>query len=98
MTAPTEHKTLQACILKYAQGIGWKYVSRGGAELGRPMKELDDIPAQISLPPFAKGEVEGNASVGTCCRPGGRFQSLGQTGPTLKLPVVLPRSVDGSIR
>lgn len=35
MTAPTEHKTIQARILKYAQDIGWKYVSRGDAEARR---------------------------------------------------------------
>ena len=32
MAAPTEHKTVQARILKYAQEIGWKFVSRGDAE------------------------------------------------------------------
>jgi type I restriction enzyme R subunit len=32
MPAPTEHKTVQARILAYAQEIGWTYVSRAGAE------------------------------------------------------------------
>ena len=35
MAAPTEHKTVQARILKYAQEIGWKFVSRGDAEARR---------------------------------------------------------------
>ena len=32
MPAPTEHKTVQARILAYAQEIGWRYVSRAEAE------------------------------------------------------------------
>ena len=32
MPAPGEHKTVQARILKYAQEIGWKFVSRGDEE------------------------------------------------------------------
>ncbi|HEX7342911.1 MAG TPA: type I restriction endonuclease subunit R, partial [bacterium] len=35
MPAPTEHKTVQARILQYAQEIGWIYVSRGEAEARR---------------------------------------------------------------
>ncbi len=35
MATPSEHKTVQARILKYAQEIGWKYVSRGDAEARR---------------------------------------------------------------
>src|SRR5438105_13903562 len=32
MPTPTEHKTVQARILAYAQEIGWTYVPRGEAE------------------------------------------------------------------
>lgn len=32
MSGPTEHKTVQARILAYAQKIGWTYVSREEAE------------------------------------------------------------------
>ena len=32
---PTEHKTVQARILKYAQEIGWAYVPRDEAERRR---------------------------------------------------------------
>jgi type I restriction enzyme R subunit len=35
MPKPTEHKTVQARILAYAQEIGWSYVSRGEAERRR---------------------------------------------------------------
>ncbi|HLC16419.1 MAG TPA: hypothetical protein VJL89_09365 [Thermodesulfovibrionia bacterium] len=28
MPSPTEHKTFQSCILKYAQEIGWSFVSQ----------------------------------------------------------------------
>src|SRR5712691_4676308 len=35
MPAPTEHKTVQARILKYAQEIGWTYVPRAEAEARR---------------------------------------------------------------
>jgi|GEM_PF-5088586 type I restriction enzyme R subunit len=35
MAVPTENKTVQARILKYAQEIGWKFVSRGDAEARR---------------------------------------------------------------
>jgi len=31
MPAPTDHKTVQARILHYAQEIGWNYVSRAEA-------------------------------------------------------------------
>ena len=33
MPAPGEHKTVQARILVYAQGIGWTYVSCAEAEI-----------------------------------------------------------------
>jgi len=35
MPAPSEHKTVQARILAYAQEIGWRYVSRAEAEKRR---------------------------------------------------------------
>jgi len=35
MSIPTEHKTVQARILKYAQEIGWTYVARDEAERRR---------------------------------------------------------------
>ena len=35
MKRPTEHKTVQARILAYAQEIGWTYVSRAEAEVRR---------------------------------------------------------------
>jgi type I restriction enzyme, R subunit len=35
MAAPSEHKTVQARILQYAQEIGWTYVSRAEAEKRR---------------------------------------------------------------
>ena len=35
MPSPGAHKTVQARILKYAQEIGWKFVSRGDAEARR---------------------------------------------------------------
>lgn len=35
MSAPGEHKTVQACILHYAQEIGWRYVPRDEAERRR---------------------------------------------------------------
>jgi type I restriction enzyme R subunit len=35
MPGPTEHKTVQARILAYAQEIGWTYVPRAEAERRR---------------------------------------------------------------
>ena len=35
MPAPTEHKTVQARIIAYAQQVGWTYVSRAEAERRR---------------------------------------------------------------
>jgi type I restriction enzyme R subunit len=32
MSKPTEHKTVQARILAYAQAIGWTFVSREDVE------------------------------------------------------------------
>ena len=35
MSTPSEHKTVQARILAYAQEIGWRYVPRAEAEARR---------------------------------------------------------------
>ena len=35
MTTPSEQKTVQACILAYAQKIGWRHVPRAEAEVRR---------------------------------------------------------------
>lgn len=35
MPTPTEHKTVQARILEYAEAIGWTFVSREEAEKRR---------------------------------------------------------------
>ena len=35
MPAPSEHKTVQARLLAYAQEIGWTYVPRAEAEARR---------------------------------------------------------------
>ena len=35
MKSPTEHKTVQSRILKYAEEIGWSYVDRSAAEVKR---------------------------------------------------------------
>src|SRR6202035_3403173 len=35
MSSPSEHKTVQARILKYAQDIGWNFVTRAEAETRR---------------------------------------------------------------
>ena len=44
MPTPSEHKTVQARILKYAEAIGWTFVSREEAEQRR-----GGIPAPLSL-------------------------------------------------
>lgn len=48
MPTPTEHKTVQARILAYAQEIGWKFVSRGRSE-GRRERHPDGVPKDYSL-------------------------------------------------
>lgn len=35
MTTPSEHKTVQARIIEYAEAIGWTFVSREEAEQQR---------------------------------------------------------------
>ena len=42
MAAPTEHKTVQARVLCYAQEIGWKYVLREDAERRRRFLPLPE--------------------------------------------------------
>lgn len=57
MSKPTEHKTVQARILEYAEAIGWKIVSREEAEERRggipaPLRgKVGDrnVPAPFSL-------------------------------------------------
>jgi type I restriction enzyme R subunit len=49
MPAPSEHKTVQARILKYAQEIGWRYVPRAEAERRRGLTE-GGFPASAGLP------------------------------------------------
>ena len=57
MSSPTEHKTVQARILAYAQEIGWTFVSREQAEERRggipaPLRKKDgdrNVPAPLSL-------------------------------------------------
>ncbi len=46
MPAPTEHKTVQARILKYAQEIGWTYVPRAEAERRRGFDPDDATPEE----------------------------------------------------
>jgi type I restriction enzyme, R subunit len=45
-TKPTEHKTVQARILAYAQEIGWTYVPRGEAETRRGFDHSRPTPAE----------------------------------------------------
>jgi type I restriction enzyme R subunit len=46
MARPTEHKTVQARILAYAQEIGWTYVPRGEAEKRRGFDHSKDAAAE----------------------------------------------------
>lgn len=39
MSKPTEHKTVQARILAYAEAIGWTFVSREEAEKRRGIRD-----------------------------------------------------------
>ena len=43
---PSEHKTVQARILAYAQEIGWAYVPRGEAEKRRGFDRSKHTPAE----------------------------------------------------
>jgi type I restriction enzyme R subunit len=42
MPSPTEHKTVQARILAYAEAIGWTVVSREEAERRRGVERMKD--------------------------------------------------------
>lgn len=46
MPRPSEHKTVQARILDYAQEIGWTYVRRGEAEKRREFDHSKATPAE----------------------------------------------------
>ncbi|MDR4989124.1 MAG: hypothetical protein RG741_09845, partial [Bacteroidales bacterium] len=46
MTKPTEHKSVQARILKYAGEIGWSFVARGEAEQRRGFDETGISPRE----------------------------------------------------
>src|SRR3972149_8648929 len=50
MSAPTEHKTVQARILAYAQEIGWAYVPRNEAEARRGFDPDDATPEDRARP------------------------------------------------
>ena len=58
MNRPTEHKTVQARILHYAQEIGWTFVPRDEAERQRGKTE-----GGFSNPPVKKGGQECPSSV-----------------------------------
>jgi len=47
MPTPSEHKTVQARILKYAQEIGWTYVPRAEAERRRGFDPAGVIPEEV---------------------------------------------------
>jgi type I restriction enzyme R subunit len=63
MSGPTEHKTVQARILAYAQKIGWTYVSREEAERRRvyqpqmPQMGTDSEAAENHLRKSAKSAL-----------------------------------------
>ncbi|MDP1636196.1 MAG: HsdR family type I site-specific deoxyribonuclease [Gallionellaceae bacterium] len=63
MAAPTEHKTVQARILKYAQEIGWTYVPRAEAEQRRGFSpQPDPYPHHPHPSPLPEGEgIKGRA-------------------------------------
>ena len=48
MSAPGEHKTVQARILRYAQEIGWTFVPRAEAEARRGFNAEGVAPAERS--------------------------------------------------
>ena len=66
MSKPTEHKTVQARILEYAEAIGWTIVSRDEAEERRggipaPLRRKDgdrNVPAPVRTfnPRYAEAE------------------------------------------
>lgn len=64
MNKPTEHKTVQARILEYAEAIGWTIVSREEAELRRgfdpqmTQRSADPEPQKGHLRKSSKSEVQ----------------------------------------
>lgn len=55
MPAPSEHKTVQARILAYAQAIGWFFVSREQADhrrAGFPTRRIRENGGQECPPSF----------------------------------------------
>jgi type I restriction enzyme R subunit len=48
MSAPGEHKTVQARVLRYAQEIGWTFVPRAEAEARHGLKAEGVTPAERS--------------------------------------------------
>ncbi len=67
MSKPGEHKTVQARILKYAQEIGWSFVSREEAERRRGLEPqmtqmgADEDPQQNHLRKSAKSAVKNSS-------------------------------------
>src|SRR3990172_6741875 len=57
MPAPTEHKTVQARILKYAQEIGWTYVPRPEAEQRRGFDPAAATPEEWARKPDLENYV-----------------------------------------
>lgn len=58
MSKPSEHKTVQARILEYAEAIGWTIVSREEAEerrAGFPTRRVEGQGGQECPPPFDAG-------------------------------------------
>ena len=49
MSKPSEHKTVQARILRYTQEIGWRFVPRAEAERRRGFAP-SDVPHPSPLP------------------------------------------------
>jgi type I restriction enzyme R subunit len=47
MTTPTEHKTVQSCILAYAQEIGWTYAPLDEAERRRGFDPAGVTPEEV---------------------------------------------------
>jgi type I restriction enzyme R subunit len=47
MTTPSEHKTVQARILKYAQEIGWTYAPLDEAERRRGFDQAEVTPEEV---------------------------------------------------
>jgi type I restriction enzyme R subunit len=47
MTTPSEHKTVQARILKYAQEIGWTYAPLDEAERRRGFDQAGVTPEEV---------------------------------------------------